>query len=307
MLTSFFGNSRPINYVVLTVVLVGVLGVYQWMVIPPEMTPSQLAVMLLQWLVLAFTVFLFDFLLRKNTLTKSNTFAGLILVSFYISFPNLIRDTSLLWAQLFVMLAMRRIFSLQSPHRTRKKIVDAAIWITLASLFYFWAILFLLVLYVALVKRANVHYKMLLMPPVGVAAVLVITTAIQYLVYDALPWFIGWNPAVDSSLAAYNNITWVLPAGVLLVLLIWALGYRSVRMSKVSKKELSNYQLVHHWMIVALGTVILAGARTGTEMLLLVPPVAIGITTYIERIDERWFRELLLGLLVLLPIARYFF
>lgn len=307
MLTSFFGNSRPINYLVLIVLIVGVLGTYQWVVIRPEVSLAQLGYVLLQWMVLAFIVFLFDFMLRKNTLTKSNTFAVLIFSVFTLSFPELMRYDAILWTQLFLLLAMRRILSLQSPHRTRKKIVDAAIWITIASFFYFWALLFFLVLYVAMLKRPQVHYRMLLMPLVGLAAVVVIATAVQFLFFDSLPWFAHWTPSVDRSFGVYNQISWVLPAGVLLLLLVWAVSYRTIRMAKVPKKELPNYQIIHHWSIVALGAIVLAGQRTGVEILLLAPPVAIGITSYIERIEERWFQELLLVVLLLLPLLLFFF
>ena len=46
-----------------------------------------------------------------------------------------------------------------------------------------------------------------------------------------------------------------------------------------------------------------APQKNGSELLFLFAPLAVIITNYIETIEEKWFKELFLGLLVVIPIV----
>jgi hypothetical protein len=56
-------------------------------------------------------------------------------------------------------------------------------------------------------------------------------------------------------------------------------------------------------MFVAFMVVIFAPEKDGSEFLFMFAPLAIIITNYIEVIQEKWFKELFLLLLILVPFA----
>ena len=58
------------------------------------------------------------------------------------------------------MLALRRLISLQSKLDIKKKLFDAAFWITIATLFYFWSMLFFALVIVALIYYSQNDIKL---------------------------------------------------------------------------------------------------------------------------------------------------
>ena len=54
-------------------------------------------------------------------------------------------------------------------------------------------------------------------------------------------------------------------------------------------------------MLIAFTIVIIAPAKAGSEFLFLFPPLAVIVTNYIEMIQEKWFKELFLLVLIIAP------
>ena len=82
MLTSFFGKSKPINFIVCGLyVLIALLGAL-WVVPKEEITTYQTLTTLAVLLFLIFSVLLLDFVIRKNALTQTNTYGIFLFVCF---------------------------------------------------------------------------------------------------------------------------------------------------------------------------------------------------------------------------------
>ena len=74
MLTSFFGNSKSINYILLAAALPLVLGLRYWIVFSHLPTFIQAGALIGQCGLLIFSMLLLDFVIRKNKLTQANTY-----------------------------------------------------------------------------------------------------------------------------------------------------------------------------------------------------------------------------------------
>ena len=125
MLTSFFGNSKTANYIILSLALPLALigrfvvqdqqGIFTW----------QLGLALLgQSIILIFALLLLDFIVRKNKLTQTNTyglwwfFCGLVTAADLGSIKQSL-------GLVFALLALRRMMSLFNEQNLEKKIFDA--------------------------------------------------------------------------------------------------------------------------------------------------------------------------------------
>src|SRR5690606_16620146 len=128
----------------------------------------------------------------------------------------------ILLANAFLLLALRRIMSLRSDKNSSKKILDASIWITVASLFYFWSLLFFIPLFIAVFQKPNTNYKQILIPFTGFVAVLIINTAYQLLANDSLFWFADWQETISFDFSKYNSASILVPITVILAFFIWA-------------------------------------------------------------------------------------
>ncbi len=164
MITSIFKKSTILNYSLIVVLLIvffvlyltngavqvstsfGLLGV------------SKLIVLLLT------SFFLVNFMVKKNGLTKNSCYTVLFFLLFLMVFPQLFIDTHLLFANFFLLLAMRRMISLQTLKAPKEKIFDASMWIFIASLFHFWCILFIFIVYLSILFHVSRDYRNWLLP-----------------------------------------------------------------------------------------------------------------------------------------------
>ncbi|MDN3723119.1 DUF6427 family protein [Aequorivita sp. SDUM287046] len=316
MLTSFFGKSSPVNYLILGVfIVVGYLfGSISGssLVITPYLLFVHGAFILLSVLMLL----LLDFIIRKNHLTKSNTFAIFFFTCFISMLPVIFLQHNILLANAFLILALRRIMSLRSDRNSSKKILDASVWITIASLFYFWSLLFFVPLWFAIIQKPNSNYKQMLIPFTGFLAIFMMNTAYQLLMSNSFDWFFNWNKPISFDFSKYNAASVLVPATVILGFYIWTGAYRIIRLSAVSLKEKSNYLLMLYLSITSLLVALFGPQKTGAELLFVLAPVSIIAANYIEGFDtdrfmekdmsEFWFKEIMLWLILILPFVFLF-
>ena len=68
----------------------------------------------------------------------------------------------------FILLfAFRRIYSLRSGLRTKEKLFDGAFWIGVASWFYIWSLLFMVLVYVGIYIFRKADLRNAIIPLVG--------------------------------------------------------------------------------------------------------------------------------------------
>src|SRR5690606_938375 len=196
MLTSFFGKSIPLNYLILGVFIVAgyLLGAISGslVVITPYLLFVHSAFIILSVLIML----LLDFIIRKNHLTKTNTFAILFFTCFLVMLPVIFLERNLLLANFFLLLSLRRIMSLRSDRNSSKKILDASIWASVASLFHFWGLLFFVPLWIAIIQKPNSNHKQMLIPFIGFLAVFILNTTYHLLVNDSFSWFFNWKRSI---------------------------------------------------------------------------------------------------------------
>ncbi|CAM3342877.1 DUF6427 family protein [Aequorivita lipolytica] len=313
MLTSFFGKSNPINYLLLGVFIIAgyLLGAISHSEI--FITPSLLVLHLAFIIISVLSMLLLDFIIRKNHLTKNNTYAILFFTCFLVMLPVAFLQHTMLLANIFLLLALRRIMSLQSDKNSERKIFDASLWISVASLFHFWSLLFFIPLWIAIVQKPNSNYKQMLVPFTGFFAVIIINTAYQLVTSDGFSWFLNWKDDVSFDFSAYNSASILVPVTIILALYIWTSVHRILKISALPLKEKSSHLLLLYVSITALFITLGASEKTGAEVLFILAPVAIISANYIESSNteiyrekdptEFWFKETMLWIVVLLPFV----
>lgn len=306
MLTSFFSKSNPINFLLLSiaVLLVYVMGV--WIPSDTAITLTSVGFHLAFMALSIFGLFLLDFIVKKNNLTRQNTYAVLCFVCFIGFFPTCLGNHSILIANTLILLALRRIFSLYSEKNTEKKILDASIYISIASFFYFFSLLIFIVLALAIVRKKHTTFKHLLIPVAGFLAIFSLATAYYFVVEDSFNWFFSWKPPIGFDFTTYNKLSVVIALAILATFMIWTTSHRLFKLGAISKKDRPNYLL----MVILLGITILmmlaTPEKTGAELLFIFAPLAIMVANFIEQSKEFWFKEILLWLLVLTPLLLLF-
>lgn len=316
MLTSFFGNSRPVNFLILGVLI---FIAYLFTAIFGAELHLDLHNIFRHLLLIAVSVIsmlLLDFIVTKNKLTKPNTFTVLFYSCFLIMLPVIFLHNNIILANLFLLLAIRRIISLRKDTNSSKKILDASVWITIASLFYFWSLLLFIPLWIAIVQKPNTDYKQMLTPLTGFFAVIIINSAYRLILDDSLIWFFEWKDSISLDFSLYNNAKILIPATVILGFYIWAGVFQILRLPSLSFKDRPNHLLLIYISAVAFLIGLASPEKSGAEFLFVLAPLSIITTNYIEGAQgerfyqkdalEFWFKEMLLWLIVVLACVFLF-
>lgn len=301
MLTSFFGKSKPVNFI--TIILLMAIFFF-WANLQELISQFSLAKFAAEFSVLiAFllSVSILNFISKKNELTKRSAYKIVIFAVCAVSFPAILHDNQVIISNLCILLALRRIISLKSYKEIQQKIFDATFWICIASLFYFWSILFLIVVYSGILLYAANYFKNWLIPPVAIMAVLALVTSFHIVAYDEFYSFSTWYQESSFQFEHYRNPALLIPLSIILALTLWTLFPYFGLMQKSSINARPTYSLVLMTLIVAVAVAIFAPTKNGSELLFFFVPFSIIASNYFERKKERVFKEILLAALILMP------
>lgn len=181
MLTTIFRKSTPINYSLVVVSLLVFFFLYQFASRQSIDFMADGFEIFALLVLLTGSLFLSNFIAKKNGLTKNSSFTILFFLLFLLFFPSVLNDIKLVCANFFILLALRRLVSLQTLKAPKEKIFDASLWIFVAALFQFWAVLFILLVYISILFHVSRDYRNWLLPIVAL-----FTTAIFFVCYALL-------------------------------------------------------------------------------------------------------------------------
>jgi hypothetical protein len=255
-----------------------------------------------KFLVVLFFVFLLDFIVSKNNLTKRNSFTIMTFGLLFAMFPEALKYSDLLFANLFVLFALRRLISLHSNLHIKKKLFDAGFWIMLATLFYFWSMLFFALVIVALIYHSQNDIKNTIIPFIGIVTVIVLLLVYNIIVHDTYIRPSNFERYASLDYTSYNSKSFIIKFTVLFTSFVWILIYFFRTLPDKNKKLRPSYFLIAWASIIALLVAIIAPAKNGSEFLFLFAPYSIIMANYIEVISERWFKEIFVVLLIITPI-----
>lgn len=302
MLTSFFSKSKPINFlaVVLFMTVFYLMGNFRELFSGISWTGIGAKAGALVAFIISVSVL--NFISKKNDLTRRSAFKMLIFAVFAVSFLAILRNSQVIVANLCILLSLRRIISLKSHKEVQKKIFDATFWVCIASLFYFWAILFLLVVYSGILLHTANYFKNWLVPLISFFAVFALVTSFDIMVYGSYYTFQDWLEPTSFNYQLYQDPGILVPLSVMLALTLWTLFYYFGLLQKASINSRPTYILVLLTLVAAMGVALFSPVKNGSELLFFLAPLSIIASNYFESRRERIFKEILLISLVIMPV-----
>lgn len=300
MITSIFRKSSPVNYTL--VVLLLTLSFFSFVFFHEKTTTSLLLVSqnVVLFLVLVFCVFLTNFIVKKNGLTKNSSYAILFFTLFLAVFPEVFTKPELIIANFFVMLAIRRLISLQTLKAPKEKIFDAALWIFAAAVFHFWAVLFIILVYVSIILNVSRDYRNWLIPFVSLFAVSVLCLLTGLLTGLPIIDHIINNAAIDFRFdyfeSSYQNIAIAVFAvfAVYFVLsAVFSLTSRPLVLQGSYKKIVVNF-------IIGIAIYVISPEKNNAVLIFTFFPMAVMATNNLEYSQNKLYREIVLALSILL-------
>lgn len=164
MITSLFKKSTPINFAFVFLMLLFFFLTTQFHQVGTVFTFGLLAKKTLLFFTIIACFFTGNFIIKKNRLSKDSAFMVLFYLLLLLLFPSVMNNFKLFLANFFILLALRRLISLQSSKSQKEKIFDASLWVFAASLFHFWSILFILLVFISILFHTARDYRTWFLP-----------------------------------------------------------------------------------------------------------------------------------------------
>lgn len=303
MITSFFNKSKSINFIVVFLVALLAFVIAKTRVINNTIDFVYIIKQSFILLIVYASIFLLNFIVNKNSLTQKNNYEMLLFTFFLLCIPESTGSSNVIISNIFVLLGLRRLISLQSQKNIKKKLFDASTWIAIAALFYFWSILFFLLIIIALILYVDYNVKHWVIPFVGLFTIFIISVSLSIIFYDTYFAFFDTSFQISYDFSSYNSIKYLIAITLLLSFGSWSSIFYLKNIKRKKKATRASFKIIIIASIIAFLIVIHVSPKNGSEFLFLFMPLAIIITNYVEVIQDKWFKEIFLGVLILVPFV----
>ncbi|MBQ0769002.1 MAG: hypothetical protein KBT58_06895 [Bizionia sp.] len=303
MITSFFSKSKPINFLIVFFISFVALLTAVFKYESGGFTLERIVKLSLVFGVSYLSILVVDFIVTKNALTRKSNYEILLYSLFLLLVPQVFTNQEVLLSNLLILFALRRIVSIRSQKEVIKKLFDAGVLIALASLIYFWAILFFIVILLALFFFAEQRLKSWFVPFLGVFAVIVVAIGASVMFNDTYLGYLNITPQVDFDLSHYNSVQFIVAITVLLSFGLWSSIFYLKDLKTKTGTYKPTYKVIFVSCMVASAILIIAPNKNGSEFVFLFAPLSVIITNYIETIEDKWFKDLFVIVLFVIPFV----
>jgi len=288
MIANFFNKTKPINFLVLSILLtiiyiIGIQAVVNFNISLHYMLKNIFLLFLL-----IISIFIINFILRKNVLTDDNSYAILFYILLFGIFPFSFSDGGILVSNFILLFAFRRIYSLRSMLKPKEKIFDSAFWIGLASLFYVWSFLYLFLLFFAIFIFNKLNWKNFLIPFIGWITPVFLFYTYLLLINDLSFFEDFWK--LPYSFEYYNYLDYKLLVPISFLMFFGLLAIPPL----TQKYRLAKIDFKSTWFVLLR-----------SEFSFLFFPLSILYANYLQITEKYWLKELVLYNFFILLIVVY--
>lgn len=306
MITSVFRKSTPLNYSLVVILILVFFFLFQFQE-PSWMSSSFLAFQKMSLLCFIFaSFFLINFIVKKNGLSKDNGYAIFFYLLFVLFFPTIFNNANVVYANFFVLLALRRLISLQSLKASKEKIFDASFWILIASLFQFWSILFLILVFISIIFHVSRDYRNWVLPFIALMAVAVIFLLISLIFHINAIEFFQKRAVIDFNIDYFKNNY---ENGALSIYVAVALFFVvSMLMTFSNRPQIvhSSYKKIVACFFIAAFVFIISPDKSNDLLLFSIAPLTMMAASYVEYVQQKLNSEIVFYTLIACSLFTFF-
>lgn len=300
MITSFFKTSKPIHYIIFSVVLMALSFYQRTFEVNFDSNLLNYLNELAYLFVLIASLFTVIFIVTKNNLTQNNSFAALFFCLFIGVSPQVLEHTSTLISNLFILFSLRRILSLKNKKNIKKKLLDATFWICIATLFDSFSIFFFLPLFISLVLYSVFEIRNVLIPFCGLLVFGTLWVVFGLVVHDHILDISKYLPII--SFEAQNLIPQKNTLFSLFIATVLLCGITNYFLMNSSKNRLNKSSMVLLMLIIVVSFTasLFSQSESKETYIFIVAPSAILMANFSETTKFSWITDVIIVLLFVL-------
>ncbi len=306
MIANFFNKTKPATIFILAALLFVYYFTATFLLHSAELSFNFLIKRISFFVFIALLLLIVNFIVKKNKLTKDNSYALLLMVFLLGTFPEAMFSSNIVFANFALMLGFRKIYSLRTGVDTKLKLFDACFWIGVAILFYSWSIFYVLLVYLGMIIHQKLTVKNLFIPIVGF-----VTPVIIYFTYclyfeDAAFFYNKFNYEINLDFSSYTSLKLLIPFIFLSITLLWSLLKVTPKVVSVRNNFKFSWDVLINHLLISAVIIVLAPTKNGSELFFLIFPSAVIVANLMHLIKSKIFINAVLYGFLLISVAVYF-
>ncbi|MFV8374209.1 DUF6427 family protein [Flavobacterium sp. LB1P71] len=306
MITSVFKKSTPLNFSLVVILILVFFLIFQFQDLSWTNSIFLILKKVALFCVLLASVFITNFIVKKNGLSKDSTYTIFFSFLLLLFFPSVLDNTNLIVSNFFILLALRRLISLQSLKASKEKIFDASLWIFLAALFHFWSIIFMVLVFISIIFHVSRDYRNWFLPFIAffTATILFLlyATVFSVNVIEYITRSVTMDFSIDYFTNNYQNAAFSIYATIALFFVISMFATLS---SRPQLLHVSFKKIVASFFI-GIVIFLISSNKSNDLLLFTFAPLAVMATSHIEIVQLKLKQEIVLFVFILCSLFAFF-
>jgi len=302
VLSTFFGKSKPINFVVVAFYMLVLFLIAHYksdLLLVYAGIPSLVGKLILYVL----SMLILNFIVQKNDFITKSTYTILLYAVITAILPNALTNFNLLLSNVFVLAGLTSILHLQSEKQIKSKVLNASICIGLASLAYFWSIGFIILVFIGVLSFDPKDYRNWIIPIIGLGVVYLFANCYTLYVEDSFYTLTRYLDAVSFSFDNYLIKDQLFSVGIVAICSVIFSFFYALKFKRKMAKIKPILRIVIAYLIVGCLIALIAPQKNSAELLFMIAPLAIIGTTYLEMKNYNLTKEINIWVFVLIPFT----
>jgi len=305
MITTIFSKSRPFNYILVTGLLIICFFLYhlqqnQW--VNSAIHIGERAGLLA---LLIASLFISNFVTKRNSLSKDNTYPFLFFFSFLILFPTTLGNAALIISNFFILLALRRLISLQSLLTPKEKIFDASLWIFIAALFHFWSILYIILVFTSIILHVSRDYRNWVLPYIALFTAASIFLLASLIFDQAFVQYVLDGAHFSFKFDYFTNKFQNIALSIYVTIAVLFLFSQIISLPNKPLNLQASYKKIIISFFIGFIIFVISPAKNNSILIYTFMPLAVMATGFFEGVQVKWMRELTAILVIGLSLLSF--
>ena len=306
MITSVFRKSTPLNLVLVVILMLVFFLLYQIQDLSWTNSLVSISKTFMLLCILLGSIFITNFVAKKNGLSKDSSYTMFFFFLFLLFFPSVLENTNLIVSNFFILLALRRLISLQSLKSSKEKIFDASFWIFVAALFHFWSILYIILVFISIIFHVARDYRNWVLPFIALFSVAALASVFSIIFDESIIEFMKTQLTVNFKLDYFTNnyqnaafSIYITIALFFIISMFASLNSKPLLLHASFKKILTSF-------FIGIIIFVISAHKSNDLLLFTFAPLAIMATSHIEIRQLKLKQEIVLGVLILCSLFTFF-
>ena len=305
MIASVFKKSTPLNYALTVFLVLFFFFIYQIQDTSWVASGVLLLKKVFTFLVVLASIFLTSFIGKRNGLTKNSSYTAIFFLLLLLFFPTILNNLNILLANFFILLALRRLISLQSMKASKEKIFDASLWIFVASLFSFWSILFLILVFISVIFHVSRDYTNWVLPFIAFIAVAIFFAFFTSFFGINILDYWHQNTQIDIAIDYFTNTNQNIAFSIYVSVALFFVFSMFITLSHRPSITQTSYKKIVASFFIGVIVFVLSANKSSDFLLLTIAPLAILASAHLEYLQTKFKQEMVFIAVVLCSLFSF--